>query len=134
METFFLFFFTVIGSVIIGGLAGLVLVTIFNKFLKLYLWKRRPKDDNDMLNGGKEVKLNKKEVKQNDREQFKKYREFEKFRRIAQGKSGTSRKLIAERLAGEIAESGILQSEPDYRDSENEQPVKLNSPSDQRFE
>lgn len=122
MDSLFIFLFGILAAIIAGLFIGFVLVSLANIIIKFWLGRKIPSKE-EMLDGGKEFKLTKKEVEDIDRDKFGKYRQFEKYRRIATGKSESKRSPIAERIAGEIERSGLLQSDSD-------KPIKLNSPTD----
>lgn len=52
--------------------------------------KRMPKDPKILLNPGKPIQLTEKEVNENERQQFTRFREYEKLRRLKE-KSGNNR-------------------------------------------
>lgn len=112
MNNMLLFTIVIFGGLIVGLMLTFIALFTYDSFTT-YLKKRKlPKNMQDPLyeNGGN-IKIDEKEVKENERKQFTKYREFEKLRRI--GNNQTKREVS--RSSGTVSPSS-RDAEPKGRD------------------
>lgn len=115
--------FGLLGALLIGA-AGAGAVYMINAMIKNRKMKKGlPKDKKElseylkqddaskvMANPGHAKQYDIKEVEENDRREFESYREFEKLRRIEQGKPAAFSIPKDARTTGAIQEPGVLQN------------------------
>lgn len=109
--------FGIIGGFILGAVLTALIYTIYDWWNLMRLKKNIP-TDLKTINAPGEIQLNEEEVKQNEREQLKSYREFEKLRELGiksvkGGESKTGTKPTNTTGITSKPERIVLQDEPD---------------------
>jgi len=135
---FWFYFIVVVSALIIGALLEAFLYFIHNSTLK-YLFKRMPKNAEQLQSAKKLELMNEKEVEDNARTELNRYRTFDKLRRIASG-TGDSATAFSTKLSPRTPEPSrreSVQMEPPKQDTGTERDkqndnksVKLNRPTD----
>ncbi len=140
---FFSWFFGIVLGFIAGGIFVAALYLTWTKIRNFFLKRKMPKDPKVLLNPGNPEKLNQQEVKDNDRKQSAKFREYEKLRRTGVTNSKGGERQAAGFPSAPTADSGttpslskrtILQNEPDSStsgiDRNSKKGIQLIEPTD----
>lgn len=128
----------IIGSLLIGAFIVSVIFFIYSFFNNIKIKKamanlpkskkeiseyiKNPEVKKLMLDGGTPTNSDEKEVKEDERKKSGKFREFEKLRRIAQGKPGT---YSADKGDDKLSKRSDIQERFDSSSSRNKDTIEL---------